>query len=51
MADDTTCAYDKCKGKVEIFYLGKPLCDKHWKILSDKTPDQVKAILNIRVKK
>ena len=51
MSDENTCSYSKCKDKVEITYCGKPLCDKHWNKLCDKTPDEVKEILGVKKQK
>jgi len=48
MIDQDICCFPKCKGKVEIFYCGKSLCDKHWNKLSEKTPEEVKSILSIK---
>ena len=45
------CFFKKCNDRVEIHYLGKPLCNKHWNQLSEKTPEEVKTMLNIKIKK
>jgi len=46
--DKDTCCYKSCKDRVEIYYYGKPLCDKHWNKLSEKTPTDVKKELGIK---
>jgi hypothetical protein len=48
MDDLNICCYKKCKEKAEIAYYGKPLCDKHWLKLSEKTPEEIKEILGIK---
>jgi len=45
---ENSCVFKKCKNKVEITCLNKPLCDKHWNILSIKTPEEIKDILGIK---
>jgi len=45
-----TCSIKKCKDKTEISYMGKPLCNKHWNILSTKTPEEIKNILSVKIK-
>jgi len=48
LTDQDKCHFKKCKGKVEITYCGKPLCDKHWNLLSEKTPDEAKEELGVK---
>lgn len=45
------CCFKNCKGKVEIEYYGKFLCDKHWNKLCDKTVAEMKEALDIKEKK
>jgi hypothetical protein len=40
-----------CKGRADVSYLGKLLCDKCWTRLSEKTPDEVKEILGVKQEK
>ena len=46
-----TCCYKKCKNKVEVIYYHKPLCDKHWALICEKTPEEAREILGIKEKK
>jgi hypothetical protein len=48
--NDDNCCFKKCKNKVEISYYGKNLCDKHWELMVEKTPDEIKEILGIKNK-
>ena len=50
MDDRDTCCCKKCKEKVEIFYFGKPLCNRHWNKFADKTPSELKDILGVKEK-
>ena len=50
MTGQDKCHFKGCKGKVEITYYGKPLCDKHWDQMSARTPDEVKLELGIKRK-
>jgi hypothetical protein len=49
--DPDKCALRGCKGKVEISYCGKGLCDKHWAKMCEKTPDEMKVVLGIKKEK
>ena len=42
------CCYKNCKNDVGIKYYDKPLCDKHWTLLCDKTVDEMKTILKVK---
>lgn len=48
--DNDNCCFKKCNDRVEIHYLGKPLCNKHWNQIAEKTPQEVKELLNIKKK-
>ena len=45
---ENICCIDKCKNNVGIFYYGKPLCDKHWSKLCEKSTKDMKKELNIK---
>jgi hypothetical protein len=49
---ENSCVFKKCRNKIEITYernnLRINLCDKHWNILSLKSPEEIKNILGIK---
>ena len=49
--NEDKCCMSGCKGKPGLTYYGKPVCDKHWEKLSEKTPDELKDLLGVRRKK
>lgn len=49
--DPDKCALRGCKGKVEVTYYGKGLCDKHWAKMCEKTTDEMKVILGVKEEK
>ena len=48
--DKDYCCIKHCRGEVGIFYYGKPLCDKCWTKLSEKSVEQLKKLLEIKEK-
>ncbi|KKN81085.1 hypothetical protein LCGC14_0323040 [marine sediment metagenome] len=46
-----TCKFPQCRSReIELIYLGKPLCLKHWRMLCRKydEPQDIKKVLKIQ---
>lgn len=46
MARLDRCRYPKCRNEVEIIYLDRPLCWKHWQMI-DERPDLLRKKIGL----
>lgn len=47
---ESDCQFPKCTEYSDLIYLGKGLCEKHWKKIAEMEPEKAYAKLGIKSK-
>ena len=49
--DKDRCCIKGCKGDAALSYCGRPLCDRHWDKLAEKSPDEIRVAVGLKALK